>query len=411
MAKPADKPVSLAELRFRPANSNHAARAVLSHHFVNVPRCSFASDDGISCYLGSETGMQTFPASPDTGAPQDVDVPAIHGEMPEAAGSRRRKPMRGGLALSVLLHVALAAALGFATLSIPDKAEQEEGTLSVTLVTRGTADVDASLTGDEEAMEQSPDKPADDKPEEVKKPFERAEKPVEARPVEKPAEVLPVPGADLPEILTSRESRTETEAVVPLKPTEKKAEPAEKPAVRVAAEKLVNERQPGKKPKAVEKKIAEKKEPLKKAEPGKKDKAHEKRQRNQGNRGNASMIGTKGDVDAKDKGRSSTRSKGALKNDEIGKAAETNYKGLVTRKLSRAKGRMRSPARGRLWVTFTILSDGSISGLAVTRSSGKPALDAAALKVVRAASPFPPIPAETGRKRWEMSVPMTFTGK
>jgi protein TonB len=56
------------------------------------------------------------------------------------------------------------------------------------------------------------------------------------------------------------------------------------------------------------------------------------------------------------------------------------------------------------------MADGSISGLAITQSSGKPAIDAAALKVVRSAAPFPPIPADAGRKSWKMTVPMTFKG-
>jgi len=72
---------------------------------------------------------------------------------------------------------------------------------------------------------------------------------------------------------------------------------------------------------------------------------------------------------------------------------------------------MQNPAKGNVTVTFTILANGTVSGLRIGKSSGKEALDAAALKIVRSASPFPPIPDETGRKSWLMSVPMTFTGR
>jgi protein TonB len=72
---------------------------------------------------------------------------------------------------------------------------------------------------------------------------------------------------------------------------------------------------------------------------------------------------------------------------------------------------MASPAKGNVIVTFTILANGTVSGLRIQKSSGKEAVDAAALKVVRAAAPFPPIPAETGKESWPMTLPMTFKGK
>jgi protein TonB len=397
MAKSADKVVSLAELRFKPANSNDAARAVFSRHFDNVPRCSFACDDGISPYLGSETGMENFPASPEAGAPANIDVPAIQGETPVASGSFRRKLLRSGFALSVFLHAAAAIAVGYATLALPDDAVLEEGALSVTLMVEGNAEADARAAGAQQQIEKSEDKPAE------KEPIERPEvqTPVRATTETILKDVpMPVVGTNLPDILTAKteaETKTETAAKPP---TEEKVEnPVEKPVEQAR-------RPVGKKPiEQIEKPVE--KQP---AEPKRQPEKEKPRQKHRQNRGDQASNARKGDVDSRNKGKASTNSRGAAAHRETGNASKSNYKGLVSRKLSRAKGRMASPAKGKLWVTFTILSDGSISGLSVTQSSGKPAVDATALKIVRAASPFPPIPAETGLKRWKMTVPMTFKG-
>jgi len=430
MTKTAGKIVSWTELRFSPANSNYAARAVIAHHFAQVPHCAFARDDGISPYLSSETGMGAFPGAPDITSPADIDIPAIQTEALAINGSLRRRLMRDGFALSVFLHAALVVALGIATLATPEQPPQEQGILSATLVTQG--DVEARIAGAEE---------------EVTKPKERAE--AATRPIEKPvADVKPVEKAValpvLPKIMTTEDSKTKTEVVSPDESTEQKPDPIiEKPVERKPMEtrpeekqKLVEkkvrpvveqkampvvqpveqktterqeEKQTERKPVEIKKEKKEEPERRKK-QPKKKPTEPQSRQENRGDRGEQQYEQHKGDTEAKDRGPTSTSSKGASKKPEIGNAAETNYRGLVSRKLSRAKGRMPSPANGKLWVTFTILSDGSISGLSVTKSSGKPAVDATALKIVRTAAPFPPIPAEIGRKSWKMTVPMTFRG-
>lgn len=391
MPKPADRVASLAELRFKPANSNDAARAVLSHQFVNVPRCSFARDDGISPYLGAETGMDAAPASPDMEAPANIDVPAIQSEMPETGGSWRRKLLRDGFALSIFLHAAAAIAMGYATFSLSDEPPLEEGTLSVTFITEGTAEVEArsSGTGEDIAEEDENPNKADVKP--IEKPLPKPvveEKPVVATSQQILRDVqLPELGADLPEILATRaESKIEAE-VVAKSPIEKKVEkPVEEP----------------KTPRVVEKPVEKKPEEKKVAE--------EKKQK-RGDQGNQAATERKGDVDSRNTGRNSTNSRGDSANPNIGNAARTNYRGLVNRKLARAKGRMQNPAKGKVTVHFTILASGAISGLTTYESSGKKALDDAALKIVRNASPFPPIPAETGKKSWGMTVEMVFTGK
>ena len=82
----------------------------------------------------------------------------------------------------------------------------------------------------------------------------------------------------------------------------------------------------------------------------------------------------------------------------------------MQRKLERAKKRVRVAGKGKVLVSFTITANGSVVNLRVRKSSGKPAIDAGALDVVRKASPFPAIPDETGLKSYPVSVPMTFKG-
>lgn len=89
-----------------------------------------------------------------------------------------------------------------------------------------------------------------------------------------------------------------------------------------------------------------------------------------------------------------------------GRAALSNYQGLVLRKLQRAKRILAARVqhgRGIVHLSFTILRDGSVTSAKVARSSGHAALDEAALALVRKAAPMPGVPGEiTG-------VPLTFT--
>jgi protein TonB len=404
MAKPADMPASPVELRFKPANSNDAARAVFAHHFTDVPRCSFARDDGISSYLGSETGMDTAPATPDQMAPRNVDIPDIASEFPETAGSLQQKLMRGGFGLSLLFHLGLALAIGYATLALPDDAALEQGVTSVTIVLDGNAEEDSALAGEDEDV-LAPEKPAEKKP--VEKPVARQEQPVvDMQPAIEPLPLL-TPGPIQPEILTTtRESSAAITEIARPQAKEKKQEPAKRPVTPVTnalpvdktVETKPEEKQPeAKKDRATDEKPKDKEKPV--------DKSRKKR----GNKGAAQQDSRKGDDAARDNdNRQSLSSQGESRERTKGNASSTNYKGLVSRKLSRAKGRIRSPGKGNVWVTFLVGANGSISGLRVKTSSGKPAVDAIALQIVRAAAPFPPIPADAGKRSWLMTVPMTF---
>jgi TonB family protein len=64
-------------------------------------------------------------------------------------------------------------------------------------------------------------------------------------------------------------------------------------------------------------------------------------------------------------------------------------------------------AQGVVIVSFTILADGSITGVAITRPSGIPELDENCKKAVLKAAPFPPLPPELGTS-FRHAMPMDF---
>lgn len=300
------------------------------------------------------------------------------------------------------------------------------------------------------------------KPVEQVKPAEQAKLP---EPVEKPVEAPPakveepVIGADVPEVLSTIAPSTwdveaaakqildETEIqplpemppqllVTPVE--EKKVEPektlaqplahpvskprlvekvAEVKPVEKPIEKPVEKKPEAKKeePKPVEKKPEPKKEEPKKVEQTKPEPKSEKKpikKKTVAREGNADVDSNKGSsqADKNKKGESQDASQGNSKSKVKGNASTSNYKGLVQRKLERAKKRVRVAGKGKVLVSFTITANGSVVNLRVRTSSGKPAIDAGALDVVRKASPFPAIPPETGLKSYPVSVPMTFKG-
>ncbi|MEX0957043.1 MAG: energy transducer TonB [Rhizobiaceae bacterium] len=97
---------------------------------------------------------------------------------------------------------------------------------------------------------------------------------------------------------------------------------------------------------------------------------------------------------------------------EAGNAAVTNYPGMVFAKLLRSlrypSEARRKRIRGEVRVRFTVSRSGGVSSVQVTRSSGSPVLDKAALDAVRRAAPLPSIPPGAGRSSWSFTVPLQF---
>ncbi|PRX33690.1 protein TonB [Meinhardsimonia xiamenensis] len=83
-----------------------------------------------------------------------------------------------------------------------------------------------------------------------------------------------------------------------------------------------------------------------------------------------------------------TRSGAGAARGEVGNAAVSNYPGQVFGRLARM-GKPRVRAQGAAIVAFTVGTDGRLTGIALARSSGSAELDRAAIRLVRAAAPFP----------------------
>jgi len=66
-------------------------------------------------------------------------------------------------------------------------------------------------------------------------------------------------------------------------------------------------------------------------------------------------------------------------------------------------------ASGTVTVEVSVARNGALLGVAVTSSSGSPALDAALLKAVRAAGRFPAAPAGLGEASYSFILPMNFS--
>ncbi|MCV3766856.1 energy transducer TonB [Rhizobium sp. TRM95796] len=432
--------VQLSSLRFKPANSNQADRSGVSHQFNNVPRCSFARDDGISPYLGSETGIDRYPSSAVGLEPLHADIPHPAPEPDKPRSGAHRRLLRSGFALSVFLHAGVALALGVFVAKAPDDALIQGETVISLIVQGDDSDVDARVSGDETAKDLEVEEPQQETVEKAKPDPAPVPKPVEPPPIAKvepePPPVVPATseqvlkdapmpmlGAALPEILTAttpaeakvaeiakpvvQEPPKEIEEIKPEPP-----KPIDPPKVET---KPVEEKKP-EPPKPVEKEpelkkpdpkpVVEKEKP--KTKPVKKTVAKKDQKKRKGQNAKQEYNADRGRTDAKSRGQSSKDASRGAANREVGNAAASNYKGLVQKKLSRAQKRVRVRGEGSLVLSFTITANGGVSGARISRSSGDPKLDQAALALLDRAAPFPAIPTETGKKSWKMTVPIEF---
>jgi protein TonB len=434
MAEPIARIVSINELRFHPANSNDRARAGMEHAFTDVPRCSFAKDDGISPYLGSDAGIKDFPDTPASQSAMHGDVPAVVHEGGQPALTIGQKLLRSGFALSVLVHAVAFAGVSYFALALPSDEALLAGETVISLEFFSESEINSTLAGDIEATEA----PAEQPVEEVKE-----------RPVEKPVEpVKPVATSQEPEVLATDQPSTfaveqaartilETTDIAPLAPTlpeelivppevreeakeePKPSEPAtpiEKPVEKpVEVEKKLDvkpvEKEPEPKPveKKSEPKPVEKKVEAKTPEKPVEKKVVDKVKKTKGDAGKDESRSDRGSKNSRNQGKQSQdASQGGQKNREAGNADLSNYNGLIQRKLERAKKRVRLAGKGKVVVGFTLHANGSVSNVRLKSSSGKPAVDKGAMDVVRKAAPFPPFPTSDSRPSRMMSVPMTF---
>lgn len=89
-----------------------------------------------------------------------------------------------------------------------------------------------------------------------------------------------------------------------------------------------------------------------------------------------------------------------------GRAKLASYLGRVKSKIRRQN--RGAKASGVSVVSFSIAGTGNVVGVRLKRSSGNTTLDKAAVRMVRRAAPFGPIPSDVGRRKLSLSVPIRF---
>ena len=72
---------------------------------------------------------------------------------------------------------------------------------------------------------------------------------------------------------------------------------------------------------------------------------------------------------------------------------------------------LREGREGRLTLELTVLKNGLLETVRVVRSSGSSVLDEEAIRAVKAAAPFKPLPAEMGRERLTIRTSFDYSDK
>lgn len=223
--------------------------------------------------------------------------------------------------------------------------------------------------------------------------------------VQKPSEITRAEPVEPAEVAPSQTSDVVTAEA---EPEPVKPEPAPKPVEKKQEAKKAEPKKAEAKPEP--KKKVEPKKPAKTAAAAKPEKpASKKNQKTKaGNGGQNPVDAKRGAPDGEARGNTTAKSKG--KSSSVGNAAVSNYPGKVLAKLRRSlRGIPRSAisrARNDVQVSFVVNASGGVGSVRISRSSGSPELDSAALAVVRRAAPFPPIPSEAGRSSWQFTLPL-----
>lgn len=87
--------------------------------------------------------------------------------------------------------------------------------------------------------------------------------------------------------------------------------------------------------------------------------------------------------------------------------ASAVHKALAAHKIYPLEAR-RQDIQGRVWVRLVIDQSGELIRVSVAQSSGYTVLDQAAIKTVKAAAPFSPIPSSMGRTRVAYTLPYNY---
>ena len=413
--------------------------------------------DGVPCppaaeavsHYGRLTQIAPYPRHPSEPAETDGMAPAVD-TMPERAKGRRPAAAKGNLlagVCSLLFHAAVFAVLMMVTNPAPDPdmAMEEAGdTLSVVML--GDSDADQLASG--EKSEQPPPKPDEVVAETVQPDVVQPETtdtaaatPVEPTPSEPPPEpvqpdqVQPTQSVSQvspdtvvspePEVLAAQASAEPDEPAV-VQPMATEVQPEEmKPAEAVPSEAVPTATEPEtiqpteaaeaappaevvtpiEKPKPPTKPVQKPKDVVKKPPP----KAAKVRS---GSEGEGAQNSTKGSSEGTKVAQSDRNSLTDGHRTGSGGAAEANYLGNVSSRLSRCIRRgltseyKRSGASGILRVTSN--ANGNVVAASMARGTGMPGLDGAIISAARGCD-LPSLPLEWGKPTRVLSQPVEVT--
>jgi periplasmic protein TonB len=321
---------------------------------------------------------------------------------------RDRRRVVTAFAVAALLHGGTAFAIAY---SRPAEPIEPPGEMTITIdLAPAQAETESDTAGETSSVAQ-PDAPEPDTPEEPveevveETPPEPVEEVVEEpppEPVEEVAEVPPEPVEEPPPEIEP-EPEPEPEPVVEEPPPEPLPEPPPEelieppPPAPVEEAEVIMPPPPAPRPPDLRErpKPVEKPRPVEKRAERPRPKPPERARPKPSQASAASAA-------ASSRNRSEVAGSGARAT-----PSEINrYTGQVRAAIERRKRRPPGSGAGTVHVSFSVLASGQITGARISRSSGDPALDRAALSAVTGAS-VPPIPAGM-TSRLNMGVPIRF---
>lgn len=296
------------------------------------------------------------------------------------AVSSPKHPFWGGAALSLGLHLGVAALAFALAAAMPDGAsmgEESPATIEVEIVGAEAFDATFAASGAAPQVEAEPDEmplPDIPLPPDLPLPTERDLLPEAAIPDIPPPPSKPMP--DPVEVIEREIKQAEPKQEVQLPPPDTPKPQPQKPVAKAEASR----------------------KPAPKVQP----KPRREAARGQGRSGE--------DADATSSLAASRGAPGRAGASNAG--ANASFRSRVLAHLARYKRYPEAARiqrlRGRVTVTFSLDASGAVTGVSLAGSSGYGILDTEALAMVRRASPFPRIPPELGQTSASFTAPITY---
>jgi protein TonB len=371
---------------------------------VGVPRQPAAE---AVIHYGRVTQIASFPVHPDETSPAATEAVPMDATPEALVDAARPAGKRLTLAClcSIVFHVAIVVALAVFMVAQPEEAIEEAGE-AMSVVMLGDSDMDQKAAGEKqpepeqitaEAVQPETVQAAEPTPEETQPvpPQPSEPQPVETaqtvQPSEPPQEVSPqTVESQTPEVLTSvvpAETAVDQAVVAATPPETVVQSEVEPPPVAVQPTEIAKsiEKKPVAKPPVEKPKEVAKKQPPKK----------EKEQVQAGSAGQSAQDSQKGVSEGQKDAKSNSDSRGAGGSNGVGTAADANYLGKISARLTRCVRRLPSEykrAGGSISVRLVVDRGGSVASASIAGGSGMPDRDRAALDLIRACD-LPPLPS------------------